>query len=111
MDERSRYEHVKLPATAKVYALDSEGQRIGLVRDIGVGGLVIETARQFASGSPHHVFLVDENERIRRELIVVARSANADGVAFQLRALDLESAVEIGVIIGRYSVAARGATA
>ncbi len=111
MDERSRYGRVKLPATAQVYALDSEGKRLGAVREIGLGGLAIETTRQFAPGSPHHVFLVDENEQIRRELIVVARTVAAETVAFHLRALDAESAMEIGVIIGRCSAAARAASA
>jgi hypothetical protein len=104
MDDRRKL--VKLSSRANVYALDSDGRRLGPVREIGVGGLLIETTRQFLIGSPHHVTVVDESERIRREFVVVTRSCGAAGAVLQFRAMDIESAVEIGIIIGKYGTAA-----
>jgi hypothetical protein len=102
MDERRRYERVKLPDNAKVFAQDSAGKRLGPVRIIGEGGLLIETKHPFADGSPHQVVIVEQAEGIHREVTVVTRYTCPEGVGFEFRSLDVDAAVEIGVLIGKY---------
>ena len=111
MGERRRFAHVKLPHTARVFVLDSKGLRIGPVRMIGEGGLLIATKRQFAEGSPHQFTLLEEGEDIHREITAVARYHLPEGAAFEFRSLQAEAAIEIGVIIGKYCCGARSAAA
>jgi hypothetical protein len=111
MDERRRFERVTLPETAKVFAVDSEGKRLGPVRMIGEGGLLVETTHPFADGSPHEISIVEQAEGIHRQVTVVTRYTRTEGVGFQFKSLDVDAAVEIGVLIGKYYSAARGAKA
>lgn len=111
MDNRRRYERVKLPESAKAYVLAADGNRLGLVRILGVGGMFVETTRRFAEFTPQKIILVDEAANIRRKLTVVTRHSTTDGVGFEFMPLDAEVAVEIGVIIGRYLHAEQVTTA
>jgi hypothetical protein len=103
MEERRKFDRVRLPASAGVYALDEDGKRLGRVLKIGAGGLVLETAAQLAEGSPHHIVLVEESEHIRRPLVVVFRFRSPEGIVLEFRAVDIEAAIDIGIIIGKYS--------
>jgi len=111
MDERRKLERVRLPESAAVYVVDEDGKRMGRVVTLGPGGLLIETTTRLPEGSPHHIVLVDESERIHRSLVVVARYRAGGGTALDFRALDIEAAVDIGIIIGKYTGAAQAACA
>ncbi len=102
MDERRRFERVSIPANAKLYCEDHRGKRLGAVRALGRGGLLLDTRDNFHPGSVHDVVLVSEPEGIRRKLRLVARYVSPEGVGFAFAALEPDAAVEIGVIIGKY---------
>jgi hypothetical protein len=102
VDKRRKFERIMLPADAGVYVTDSIGNRVGSVRVLGRGGMLVETAEDFAEHSPHEFVLVDESEGINRDITAVVRYRTSDGVAFEFRSLDVDGAVEIGIIIGKH---------
>lgn len=105
-DDRRRFERVNIPATAKVYASDSSGSRIGAVLMLGRGGLLVKGSGGYAEGEKHTVTIVDESEEIRRAVEAVVRYVMPDAVGFEYDNLPADAAVEIGVIIGKYYAAA-----
>ncbi len=107
MDERRRFERVNIPESAKLYCEDRLGNRLGDVRVIGRGGLLLDTAEQVRDGSIHEVTLVSECEDIRRKLRMVVRDVSPEGVGLEFTALEPDAAVEVGVIIGRYYAGAK----
>lgn len=104
MDERRKFERVKLPPSALIHVLDEEGKRIGRVVMLGPGGLLIETDARFVEGSPQRVVLVDKSERIHRSLVVVEKYRTEEGIAMEFRALEVEAGIDIGILIGKYSI-------
>lgn len=106
MDDRRRYERVRLPESAQTYVVGIDGKRLGMVRVLGAGGLLVETERRFAEFTPHRITLIDEGAGVQRKLTVVARHTSPEGTGFEFLAPDISVAVEIGIIIGRYLHAA-----
>ncbi len=102
MDERRRFERVTIPANAKLYCQDQQGKRLGAVRALGRGGLMLDNRDDFHPGSVQEVTLVSEREGIRLKLRLIARYVGPEGVGFAFATLDPDAAVEIGVIIGKY---------
>ncbi len=111
MDERRRFERVRLSETAQIQAVSEEDKRLGTVGALGTAGLLLETSEPFSEGSPHHLLLVDESENIRLEVTAVARMTTPDGVLFDFRALSVEAAVLIGFLMGKHRAARRSAAA
>jgi hypothetical protein len=109
MDDRRRYERVRLPDSAETYVVGIDGKRIGMVRVLGAGGLLVETERRFPEFTPHRLTLIDEGAGVNRKLTVVARHTSPEGTGFEFLAPDISVAVEIGIIIGRYLHAAPSA--
>lgn len=101
MDDRRRFERVTLPEWAKVYVNDSKGRRLGPVRVLARGGMLVETGAM-EDLSHHTLMLVDESEGIAREVKAVVRSSHDTGVGFEFDGLDADAAVEVGVMIGKY---------
>jgi hypothetical protein len=104
-----KFERVRLPQNTDVFALDEYGRRLGRVHTLGPGGLLLATNAQLMEGSPYHIVLVDESEHIRRPLVVVVRYRNDEGIGLEFRAMDIDTAVDIGIIIGKYYAAAHAA--
>ncbi|HUK86885.1 MAG TPA: PilZ domain-containing protein [Terriglobales bacterium] len=102
MHDKRKYERVNLPETAKIYVADEKGARLGAVRVLGLGGVLVATPRQFAKGEKVTLAIVDESEGIRRKLKVRALYTLPIGVGFEFGKLDEQSAVEMGVIIGKH---------
>ncbi len=102
MEDKRKYERVNIPEAAQIYATEEKGARLGLVRVLGLGGLLVDTRRKFAKGEKTTLTIVDESEGIRRPLKVHALYTLPVGVGFEFEKLDEQSAVEIGVIIGKH---------
>ena len=102
MDDRRKFERITLPDSTKVYAHDGHGERMGRVRVIGRGGLLIETQQVVQPGSRYEIGLVDDTEGIKRPVPAVARYTTPQGVGFEFESLEPDAEVEIGVIIGKY---------
>jgi hypothetical protein len=107
-DDRRKFERITLPDSTKVFAHDSHGERLGRIRVIGRGGLLVETRQAFVPGSHHELVLVDDTEGIKRPVGAVARYTTRQGIGFEFESLEPDAAVEIGVIIGKYYSATSG---
>lgn len=107
MDERRRFERVQIPEWAKVYATDVTGRRLGEVRMLGRGGMLLAIPEGLPAGGRHTMYIVDDSEGIRREVRVVVRYSMPGGVGCEFENLEPDAAVEVGVIIGKYYAASR----
>ncbi len=102
MDERRRFERVTIPEGAKIYLEDGRGKRLGPVRILGRGGLLLDTREHFREGSIQHLTLVWEPEGLRRQIALIVRDATPPGVGFEFSNLEPDVAVDIGVMLGTY---------
>lgn len=102
MEDRRKFERVQIPESAKVYVQDAQGRRLGSVRMLGRGGLLLEVAQGLPAGTRHTLYILDDSEGIRREVQVLVRYSMPDGVGCEFEDLEPDAAVEIGVIIGKY---------
>ena len=101
MGFKRKFERINLPDDAPVYA-EEEERRLGRVTSLGRGGMMVETTRNFMGQSPHRMVIVDEGEDIRCEVVAVALYRHEANVGFQFPSLDVDAAIAIGVILGRY---------
>ena len=102
IDDRRKFERITLPESTRVFAHDAKGERLGRIRVIGRGGLLVETRQAITPGSHHELVLVDDTEGIKRPVPAVARYSSPQGIGFEFESLEPDAAVEIGVIIGKY---------
>jgi hypothetical protein len=106
--EKRKYERVLLPENAGAYVADSHGKRIGALRVVGQGGILCQCdPKLFKPGQIVLLSVVDQSEGIDRHMSCEVRYADESGVGFAFEDLGPESAVEIGVIIGKYYAAAK----
>lgn len=107
MEEKRKYERVKLPESAGIYATDDRGKRIGAVRELGLGGMLVDTKLACREGDMLSLVLVDESEGIRRHVKTISCYKTAGGVGFHFHTLEPQAVVEVGVIIGKHRAAKR----
>ena len=101
--EKRKYERVALPSDAAAYVEDPTGKRLGTLRVIGQGGLFCECDPKFyRAGQVVLLRIMDPSEGIERNLNCEVRYTEDTGVGFAFEDLGPDSAVEIGVIIGKY---------
>ncbi len=105
MDDRRRFERVTLPDSAKVYITDEQNGRLGTVKVLGRGGMLVKPEQPMPTGVTIPMFLVDDSEGIRRELSAIVRYNREEGVGLEFESLEPDAAVEVGVIIGKYYAA------
>ncbi len=108
MEDRRKFERITLPEGTKVFVHDARGERLGKVRVIGRGGLLVETERSIIAGERLNLVLVDDTEGSKRPVPVVARYITAEGIGLEFESLEPDAAVEVGVIIGKYYSATAG---
>jgi hypothetical protein len=102
VDERRRFERVSMPSEAGVIVLDRKGKRAGVVRQLARGGMMFEPETEFKKDKSYTVTIVDESERIRRKVDLVVRYCDPRFVGCEFKELDPDTAVEIGILIGKY---------
>lgn len=100
--ERRRFERVDVPFGAELHITDRKGKRLGVLRQLGRGGCALEPERAFKQGKRIKVVIVCEREFIRRELEVLVRYADGHRVGLEFEDLDADSAVDIGILIGKF---------
>lgn len=105
MDDRRRFERVNLPDTAKVYITDEQNGRLGVVKVLGRGGMLVTPEQPMPTGVSLALYLIDDSEGIRREMHAVVRYNREEGVGLEFESLEPDAAVEVGVIIGKYYAA------
>ena len=105
MENRRNYERVKIPETAGIYAIEEGGKRMGPVRELGLGGMLVDTKLPCREGDMLSLVLVDESQGIHRHVKTVSCYKTAEGVGFHFHTLEPQAAVEVGVIIGKHQAA------
>ncbi len=103
--ERRRHERVSVAPGSQVYVTDAKGTRMGKLRMIARGGLLMASSQKFAKGKEISVHIVDEAEGIRCLVRAQVRYSGAEGVGLQFVDLDPGAAVEIGILIGKFYAA------
>ena len=107
-DERRRFERISVEPHAHLYVNDSKGERIGGVRQIGRGGVLVATERAFEVNKNYRFTLIDEKEGIQCPLHAALRYVDKGHAGFEFQDLDADSAVKIGILIGKYYVGDAG---
>ncbi len=100
--DRRRFDRAEVPPQARVYALDHAGVKLGAIRQIGRGGLLVDTRKPFAIGTKLTLKISDEREGILREVQAVVRYLSEEGLGCEFERLDADAAVEVGVLLGRF---------
>jgi hypothetical protein len=102
--ERRRHERIDVSYTSQVHVTDEKGKRVGVLRQLARGGFMMEpeTEKEFKEGKKHKLILVDRSENIRLLVKVVVRYADIRRAGFEFEGLDINSAIEIGILIGKY---------
>ncbi|PYX99170.1 MAG: hypothetical protein DMG64_10255 [Acidobacteria bacterium] len=101
--EKRKYERVSIPGESGAYIEDANGKRLGSLRVIGQGGLFCECdPKSYRPGEVVLLRIVDPSEGIERNLSCEVRYTEDKGIGFAFEDLGPDSAVEIGVIIGKY---------
>ena len=102
-DERRRFERIDLAYSAQVQVLDTRGKRLGVVRQLGRGGFMMEPEKSYAKDGKIYKFTIHEpQEDIRVPVTAKVRHSDARYAGFEFVDLDADSAVELGIIIGKY---------
>ena len=101
--ERRRFERVDIHRNSQVVVLEGKNKQVGVLRQIGRGGFMMEPEKSFTKDDkPHKLTIHEPDEEISVE--VKARVLYTDGgyVGFEFVDLDPEAAVELGIIIGKF---------
>ena len=100
--ERRRHERVDVTFAAQVHVTDDKGKRVGVLRQLSRGGFMIEPEREFKEGKKLKLILVDRSENIRLTVKVITRYADIRRAGFEFDGLDIDAAMEVGIMIGKY---------
>jgi Tfp pilus assembly protein PilZ len=103
--ERRRHERVSVAPGSQVYITDAKGARLGKLRMIARGGLLMASSHKFPKGKEIALHIVDETEGIRCPVRAQVRYSGGQGVGVQFVDLDPGAAVEIGILIGKFYAA------
>ena len=102
MDDRREFERIKIPESARIYVRDSAGKKIGVMHTLGRGGMMVDCPRELAIGTRLKLTLADDVEGHSCEVTSIVRYKSDGGYGCEFEKLDVESAVEIGVWMGRF---------
>ena len=61
---RRRFERVEIDFQTGVFVTDKKHKRIGLLRQLGRGGMMVEPERTFKLGKKEEIFIVERSVRI-----------------------------------------------
>ena len=100
--ERRRFERVGVNYAAKVRVTDTKGHLLGILRQIGRGGIALEPEKPFKKDKKLKIVISDDSEKIRFQVNAVVRYAGPRQVGLEFRDLDAEAAVDVGILIGKY---------
>ena len=102
-DERRRFERIDILPEAQIVVLDKKGRKAGILRQLARGGFAMEADKPHARDSKVYEFTIHEpTEDIRADINARVRFSEPNLVGFEFVDLTPDSAVEVGVIIGKY---------
>ncbi|MBZ5646143.1 MAG: PilZ domain-containing protein [Acidobacteriia bacterium] len=100
--ERRKFERVEVGYAAKVRVTDTKGHLLGILRQIGRGGIALEPEKSFKKDKKLKLVISDDSEKIRFHVNAVVRYAGPRKVGLEFRDLDADAAVDVGILIGKY---------
>lgn len=108
-DEKRRFERIDIRAEAQIVVLDKKDRRVGVLRQLARGGFAMEPDKSYTRDNKVHEFTIHEPEEdIRVEVSARVRFAEPELIGFEFVDLTPDSAVEVGVIIGKYYEHSKG---
>ena len=102
LDERRKHERVEINFAAQVYVADEKGKRVGVLRQIGRGGFMMEPEKEFKQGKKYKFQLLDRSENIKVAIKALVLYSDMRRTGLQFEDLNVDSAVDIGILIGKY---------
>ncbi|HLJ85852.1 MAG TPA: PilZ domain-containing protein [Candidatus Angelobacter sp.] len=98
-----KFERVDIAYSSQVLVLDAKGKKVGVLRQLGRGGFMMEPDRVYLKDTKTHRFIIHEqHEDIRAQVTARVRYADPRFAGFEFVDLDADTAVELGIIIGKY---------
>ena len=102
-EEKRRFERIEIAPEAEIMVLDSKGRKAGVLRQLARGGFAMEPEKSYAKDSKVYEFTIHEPaEDIRVDVNARVRFSEETLVGFEFVDLTPDSAVDVGVIIGKY---------
>jgi hypothetical protein len=102
-DEKRRFERISIGPAAEIPVLDNKEKRVGVLRQLARGGFAMESDKTYNTDSRIYEFTIHEpTEDIRVQVSARVRFAEENLVGFEFVDLTPESAVELGILIGKY---------
>lgn len=98
---RRQYERVNITYPAQVLVHENR-QQVGIVRQLGQGGILVETNKKFDKEMQYDLELVDVAEKFTVKSRVVCRTSQLPYSSFEFYELDVASAEGIGILLGKY---------
>jgi len=104
--ERRRFERVEIDPKATAYVTDAKGVRQGDLRQLGRGGFLITTTSDtnFKKDKKQRFVIVDPQEGLNISIHATFCYFKQGCAGFEFNNLDADSAVKIGILIGKYYV-------
>jgi hypothetical protein len=102
LQDRRRHQRVSVAPASQVHVTDAQGARLGKLRMIARGGLLIASSQKFPKGKELSLHIVDEAEGIHCAVRAQVRYSGSAGAGFQFVDLDPGAAIEVGILIGRH---------
>ncbi len=103
MDEKRRFERIDISPQAQIVVFDIKGSKAGVLRQLARGGFSMTPARPYPLDNTIYDFTIHEPEEdIRVRISARIRSSDEQLAGFEFVDLDVKSAVDIGIIIGKY---------
>ena len=104
--ERRRFERVDVDPKSGVYVTNPRGAKQGEVRQLGRGGFLISTTddTKFKSEKRQSFVIVDPQEDLNIHVHATFCYFQHGCAGFEFNDLDADSAVKIGILIGKYYV-------
>ena len=101
--ERRKFERVDIARNSQVFVLEPKGKKVGVLRQIGRGGFMMEPEKSYSKDDKAHKLIIHEpSEELRVEVKARVLYSNPPFVGFEFVDLDPDAAVEVGIIIGKY---------
>ncbi len=101
--ERRKFERIDIAFSKQVLVFDGKGKKVGTLRQLGRGGFMMQPEKLYPRDSKVHVFVIHEQEEeIQVRINAKVRYSDPRTTGFEFVDLDAESAVEVGIIIGKY---------
>jgi len=105
-NERRRFERVDFDPKSGVYVTNPRGATQGEVRQLGRGGFLITTNddTRFKNNKQQSFIIVDPREDLHIHVHATFCYFKQGCAGFEFNDLDADSAVRIGILIGKYYV-------